>query len=56
MRGKPEAMEDLRRILGAREPLYGRADVTIDTTRQSVERSLAALKKSVAADTTSRRS
>ena len=55
MRGQPEAMEDLRRILASREPFYGKADVTIDTTRQSVQRSFTALKKSINPKASSRR-
>jgi XRE family aerobic/anaerobic benzoate catabolism transcriptional regulator len=43
MAGHEEAMEDLRRILSSREPLYARADATLDTTGQSVEESLNAL-------------
>src|SRR5947207_3910237 len=31
MQGHDEAMEDLKRILTAREPLYRKADVTVDT-------------------------
>lgn len=44
MAGRAEAMEDLRQILAAREPLYRRADVTIDTTAQRPEDSLAKLR------------
>ena len=32
MEGSAEAMEDMRRILAAREPLYSKADYTLDTT------------------------
>ena len=32
MQGKVEAMDDLKRILDAREPLYRKADVTLDTS------------------------
>jgi XRE family transcriptional regulator, aerobic/anaerobic benzoate catabolism transcriptional regulator len=39
-----EAMEDLRRILEAREHLYEKADGTVDTSGESVEESLAKLK------------
>jgi XRE family aerobic/anaerobic benzoate catabolism transcriptional regulator len=35
-----ESMEDLQRILAVREPLYGKADVAIDTSVQSVAQSL----------------
>ncbi len=40
MAGNVQAMDDLRRILADREALYGRADVSIDTTGDSVEQSL----------------
>ena len=36
MTGNREAMDDLRRILANREPLYSQADVTIDTAGRSV--------------------
>jgi XRE family aerobic/anaerobic benzoate catabolism transcriptional regulator len=39
-----EAMEDLRRILEAREPFYEKADGVVDTSGESVEKSLAKLK------------
>jgi XRE family transcriptional regulator, aerobic/anaerobic benzoate catabolism transcriptional regulator len=48
MAGNHEAMEDLKRILVAREPLYLKADAVIDTSNQSVEMSLQALRESVA--------
>jgi XRE family transcriptional regulator, aerobic/anaerobic benzoate catabolism transcriptional regulator len=35
-----EAMEDIRRILASREPLYARADAVIDTSGRSVPQSL----------------
>jgi XRE family aerobic/anaerobic benzoate catabolism transcriptional regulator len=38
-----ESMSDLRRILDVREPLYRKADATIDTSGSSVEESLEAL-------------
>ncbi|MET0681266.1 MAG: helix-turn-helix transcriptional regulator, partial [Burkholderiales bacterium] len=41
MAGNREAMDDLRRILAGREPLYAQADVTIDTEGKTVEASLA---------------
>lgn len=47
MAGSEQAMEDLRRILEEREPLYGRADVTVETTGASEEESVAALKEAV---------
>ena len=46
--GNREAMEDLNRILRGRNALYGRADVTIDTARKTVEQSLNQLRKAVA--------
>jgi XRE family aerobic/anaerobic benzoate catabolism transcriptional regulator len=39
-----QAMEDLRRILEAREPLYRKADVCLDTSGDTVELSFAKLK------------
>lgn len=44
MAGSDQAMEDLRRILEAREPLYRKADVWLDTSGSSVEESFAKLK------------
>jgi XRE family transcriptional regulator, aerobic/anaerobic benzoate catabolism transcriptional regulator len=44
MAGNPEAMEDLRKILRAREPLYRKADLCVDTSGISVEESFAKLK------------
>jgi XRE family transcriptional regulator, aerobic/anaerobic benzoate catabolism transcriptional regulator len=38
-----EAMQDLLRILEAREQLYGRADFCLDTSRNSVEKCIAEL-------------
>lgn len=45
MEGSEEAMEDLRRILAAREPLYRKADAVVDTTGADPARSIAALKE-----------
>lgn len=42
-----EAMEDLRRILNAREPLYRMADWQLDTSGDSVQKSFEKLKKAV---------
>ena len=39
----PRAMDDLVSILRSREPLYARADATLDTAGHKVERSLADL-------------
>ncbi|NMM39190.1 MAG: helix-turn-helix transcriptional regulator [Glaciimonas sp.] len=50
-----EAMEDLRRILQGRASLYGRADITLDTSGKSIQQSLEelndALKSNIAAPT-----
>jgi XRE family transcriptional regulator, aerobic/anaerobic benzoate catabolism transcriptional regulator len=40
MAGSTQAMEDLRRILQEREPLYARADLTVDTTGTRPEQSV----------------
>ncbi|MCU1230363.1 MAG: bzdR [Acidobacteria bacterium] len=49
MAGSQQAMDDLRRILEERTPLYARADLTIDTAGRSVQQStrqlLSALKR-----------
>lgn len=47
MAGSEQAMDDLRRILQEREPLYARADVVIDTSGISEERAVAELLKSL---------
>jgi XRE family transcriptional regulator, aerobic/anaerobic benzoate catabolism transcriptional regulator len=44
MAGSDRAMEDLRRILEAREPLYRKADMHLDTAGNSVDESFAKLK------------
>jgi XRE family aerobic/anaerobic benzoate catabolism transcriptional regulator len=44
MAGNDQAMEDLRRILEAREPLYRQADMEFDTSGSSVEASFSRLK------------
>jgi len=49
MQGHREAMEDLKRILGAREPLYRKADVMIDTSGEPLERSLSRLRQAALA-------
>ena len=43
MRQTRSAMDDLRAILAAREPLYARADLVLDTTGQTLEASFAEL-------------
>jgi XRE family transcriptional regulator, aerobic/anaerobic benzoate catabolism transcriptional regulator len=50
MAGNDRAMEDLRRILEGRDALYGQADVTLDTSRQIPEKSLATLRKAIAGE------
>jgi XRE family aerobic/anaerobic benzoate catabolism transcriptional regulator len=49
MAGNTEAMEDLRRILAAREPLYRKADLVIDTSGQDPQDSLVKLQQSLSA-------
>ena len=49
MAGNEEAMEDLKRILAAREPMYGKADVVVDTSGDTPEASLLKLRDAVAA-------
>ncbi len=44
MAASDQAMEDLRRILSAREPLYRKADLSLDTSGDSPEESFAKLK------------
>jgi XRE family transcriptional regulator, aerobic/anaerobic benzoate catabolism transcriptional regulator len=50
MSGHSEAMQDLRDILTAREPLYGKADVVLDTSGKSVEQSFNGLKRLISGD------
>ena len=47
MAGSDQAMEDLRRILKAREPLYRKADLVLDTSGNSVEKSFSELKSAL---------
>lgn len=49
MQDNAEAMEDLRRILAAREPLYAKADATVDTSGQTPQQSLIMLRQAVTA-------
>jgi XRE family aerobic/anaerobic benzoate catabolism transcriptional regulator len=49
MQGNVEAMDDLKRILDAREPLYRKADVTLDTSGEDAQQSLSKLRQAVAA-------
>jgi XRE family aerobic/anaerobic benzoate catabolism transcriptional regulator len=50
MAGNDRAMDDLRRILASREPLYRQADVTLDTSNITVEESFARLQSALAAN------
>jgi XRE family aerobic/anaerobic benzoate catabolism transcriptional regulator len=43
MTSNPRAMDDLLSILHSREPLYAKADVSLDTSGKSAEQSLAEL-------------
>jgi len=45
MAGHAEAMDDLRKILAAREALYSKADAVVDTSARTVERSTEALRQ-----------
>ena len=47
MAGSDQAMEDLRKILEAREPLYRKADMVLDTSGASVEESFYQLKSAL---------
>jgi XRE family aerobic/anaerobic benzoate catabolism transcriptional regulator len=49
MEENDEAMEDLRDILAAREPLYGMADFQLETTGDSVDESFSKLKRAASA-------
>lgn len=49
MRGRPRAMDDLRRLLAEREPLYRRAQVVVDTSALGVRGSVDALTRALAA-------
>lgn len=49
MAGNPAAMDELKRILAAREAMYRKADVVIDTSGESPRASFAKLRDAVAA-------
>jgi XRE family aerobic/anaerobic benzoate catabolism transcriptional regulator len=49
MAGNDEAMEDLRRILEARDALYGKADASIDTSDSTEDETFKQLRQSVSA-------
>jgi len=44
-----EALDDIRRILSSREPLYARADAVVDTAARTVKQSLKDLERAVPA-------
>lgn len=48
MKGRAQAMQDLKNILASREEQYSRADCVVDTSGKSIESSLAALRRSCA--------
>jgi XRE family aerobic/anaerobic benzoate catabolism transcriptional regulator len=48
MQGNAEAMKDLARILDAREALYQKADITLDTSGEDPGQSLSKLRQTVA--------
>jgi XRE family transcriptional regulator, aerobic/anaerobic benzoate catabolism transcriptional regulator len=50
MAANDQAMQDLRRILEAREPLYRQADLVLDTSGASVEESFAKLRATLQAN------
>lgn len=50
MAGTDRAMEDLRRILESREPLYRKADVHLDTSGETPEKSFAKLEAAISGD------
>ena len=47
MAGNDRAMQDLRRILTSREPLYRQADMTLDTSSASVDETFARLQSTL---------
>jgi XRE family transcriptional regulator, aerobic/anaerobic benzoate catabolism transcriptional regulator len=47
MAGSDRAMEDLRSILESREPLYRKADTTVDSANESVDESFIKLKAAI---------
>ncbi|MBV8211126.1 MAG: helix-turn-helix transcriptional regulator [Burkholderiaceae bacterium] len=47
MAGNDEAMEELRRILAAREPMYAKADAVVDTSGETLDQSFAKLRDAV---------
>jgi XRE family transcriptional regulator, aerobic/anaerobic benzoate catabolism transcriptional regulator len=49
MADHPQAMADLRALLAARQPLYGTADFTVDTSGRTIERVIEDVRKVVTA-------
>jgi XRE family aerobic/anaerobic benzoate catabolism transcriptional regulator len=49
MQGNDEAMADLQRILDSREPLYQKADITLDTSGEDPRTSLSKLRQAITA-------
>ncbi len=49
-RGRAEALEEIRRLLADRDGLYARADVTLDTSGQTVKQSMTRLRALVSND------
>lgn len=47
MADHPQAMADLRSLLGAREPLYALADHTVDTSAASVDKAVTAIERAL---------
>jgi XRE family aerobic/anaerobic benzoate catabolism transcriptional regulator len=47
MAGNDRAMDDLRQLLSAREPLYRKADLVLDTSGTTVEDSFTQLSSSL---------
>ncbi len=47
MTGNREAMDDLKRILASRTPLYAKAQITVDTSRRTLEANFEALRGQV---------
>ena len=47
MAGNGEAMDDLKRILAAREPMYGKADAVIDTSGETPDETFVKLRDAV---------
>jgi XRE family aerobic/anaerobic benzoate catabolism transcriptional regulator len=51
MSANPRAMDDLVSILNSREPLYAKADATLDTNGRSIDASLTDLAALTASQT-----